>query len=599
MLSALRSDNSPFSEQQIRRLQDSIGDLNPEQSQWLSGYLAGRVQDASQVALPAQQSASLLTILYGSETGNGEALAEALAASATQQGIKAELVSLDNFRPAGLRKLKHVVFVMSTHGEGDPPEEALDLFEYLDSERAAKLPELKYRVLALGDRSYQHFCQAGRKLDDRLQELGASPFGQRVECDVDYTASAEVWNNEVISYAHEHLSAENPISAVTRLSVVPDQPRWSRQQPFSAHVERIQRITASQSNKEVYHLELSLEGSGLQYQPGDALAVWAPNDPVLVGQILERLAIKPTELVLLDDQEMTISHALAENLEITRLTSATILSYAAAGSQSQLQTLFSKLKPALQRQFIEQRQLIDLVEEYPSRLEAHALADLLRPLTPRSYSIASSQQLVDEEVHLTVANLSSNAIGTPRNGVASYFLNHRLDPGDKLRVFLEPNRRFRLPENRQTPIIMIAAGTGIAPYRAFMQELESTTAGSGNAPDSWLIFGNPHLRSDFLYQKEWLNWRQTGLLNRIDTAWSRDQADKHYVQNVLQEQAERINDWLQRGANIYLCGSLQMGQAVLQTLQSTLAEQRGLDTETAASLIADLRREHRLQKDLY
>jgi len=599
MLSALRSDNSPFSEQQIRRLQDSIGDLNPEQSQWLSGYLAGRVQDASQVALPAQQSASLLTILYGSETGNGEALAEALAASATQQGINAELVSLDTFRPAGLRKLKHVVFVMSTHGEGDPPEEALDLFEYLDSDRAAKMPQLKYRVLALGDRSYQHFCQAGRKLDDRLQELGASPFGQRVECDVDYTASAEVWNNEVISYAREHLSAENPISAVTRLSVVPDQPRWSRQQPFSAHVERIQRITASQSNKEVYHLELSLEGSGLQYQPGDALAVWAPNDPELVEQILERLAIRPNELVLLDDQEMTISHALAENLEITRLTSATILSYAAAGSQSQLQTLFSKLKPALQRQFIEQRQLIDLVEEYPSRLEAHALAELLRPLTPRSYSIASSQQLVDEEVHLTVASLSSNAIGTPRNGVASHFLNHRLDPGDKLRVFLEPNRRFRLPENRQTPIIMIAAGTGIAPFRAFMQELESTAAGSGNAPDSWLIFGNPHLRSDFLYQKEWLNWRQTGLLTRIDTAWSRDQADKHYVQNVLQEQAERINDWLQRGANIYLCGSLQMGQAVLQTLQSTLAEQRGLDTETAASLIADLRREHRLQKDLY
>ncbi len=599
MLSALRSDNSPFSEQQIRRLQDSIGDLNPEQSQWLSGYLAGRVQDASQVALPAQQSASLLTILYGSETGNGEALAEALAASATQQGINAELVSLDTFRPAGLRKLKHVVFVMSTHGEGDPPEEALDLFEYLDSDRAAKMPDLKYRVLALGDRSYQHFCQAGRKLDDRLQELGASPFGQRVECDVDYTASAEVWNNEVISYAREHLSAENPISAVTRLSVVPDQPRWSRQQPFSAHVERIQRITASQSNKEVYHLELSLEGSGLQYQPGDALAVWAPNDPELVEQILERLAIRPNELVLLDDQEMTISHALAENLEITRLTSATILSYAAAGSQSQLQTLFSKLKPALQRQFIEQRQLIDLVEEYPSRLEAHALAELLRPLTPRSYSIASSQQLVDEEVHLTVASLSSNAIGTPRNGVASHFLNHRLDPGDKLRVFLEPNRRFRLPENRQTPIIMIAAGTGIAPFRAFMQELESTAAGSGNAPDSWLIFGNPHLRSDFLYQKEWLNWRQIGLLTRIDTAWSRDQADKHYVQNVLQEQAERINDWLQRGANIYLCGSLQMGQAVLQALQTTLAEQRGLDTETAASLIADLRREHRLQKDLY
>lgn len=602
MLSALRTDNSPFNEQQLKQLKISIGVLSSAQSQWLSGYLAGQVMNSAQTGQLSQslpQNGALLSILYGSETGNGEAIANLLAASAKQQGIDVELVSLDNFRPASLRKLRNVAFVMSTHGEGEPPDEAIELFEYLASERAAKLPEMSYRVLALGDSSYQYFCAAGRKLDELLQQLGARPFGQRVECDVDYTASADAWNEEVLGYVQEHLAKDIQAPALTHLSVVPDKPRWSRQQPFPARLERIQKITALQSGKDVYHLELSLEGSGLQYQPGDALGVWAPNDSELVGQILEQLEIKSSAPVQLNNQEMTINEALTEHREITRLTSETVHSYAIAGGQSKLETLFSGLEPDLQRKFIEQRQLADLADEYPARLEAQALVDLLRPLGPRSYSIASSQQLVDEEVHLTVASLHSDAIGTPRHGVASQFLNHRLGTGDQVRVFLEPNRRFRLPENRQTPIIMIAAGTGIAPYRAFMQELESTATGANTSPDSWLIFGNPHLRSDFLYQKEWLHWRETGLLNRIDSAWSRDQLDKHYVQNVVQEQAVRIDEWLQRGAHIYLCGSLQMGQAVLQTLQAALAEQRGLGTQAAADAIAVLRRERRIHKDLY
>ena len=602
MLSALRTDNSPFNLQQLKQLKTSIGGLSAAQSQWLSGYLTGHLMDSAQTRQLSQslpQRETLLSILYGSETGNGGAVANLLAAKAKQQGINAELVSLDNFRTAGLRKLRNVAFVMSTHGEGDPPDEALELFEYLTSERAAKLPEMNYRVLALGDRSYQYFCAAGRKLDRLLQQLGARPFGQRVECDVDYAASADAWNEEVLGYFREHIAKDNQTPALTHLSVVPDNPRWSRQQPFTAQLERIQKITALQSDKDVYHLELSLAGSGLQYQPGDALGVWAPNDPELVGHILERLEINSNQSVQLNSQQLTITEALTEHREITRLTSETIHSYASAGGQNKLESLFAGLEPGLQHEFIEQRQLADLVDEYPTRLAAQALVEILRPLGARSYSIASSQQLVDEEVHLTVASLNSDAIGIPRHGVASRFLNHRLGAGNPVRVFLEPNRRFRLPENRQTPIIMISAGTGIAPYRAFMQELESTAANGDVSPDSWLIFGNPHLRSDFLYQKEWLHWRATGLLNRIDTAWSRDQAEKHYVQNVLQEQAESIDEWLQRGAHIYLCGSLQMGQAVLQTLHTTLAEQRGLGMEAAADAIATLRRERRIQKDLY
>lgn len=588
-------------------LKSSINSLDPAKTQWLSGYLAGRLAEAEQTTPAAQtnsQSEALLTILYGSETGNGEIIAATLAASAQAEGFNVKLQSLDNFRPANLRKLKHVAFVMSTHGEGDPPEEAVDLFAYLERERAPKLSDLNFRVLALGDRSYELFCEAGRKLEQRLQELGARPFGERVECDVDYHASANSWSAEIITYARdiiapEKLAEESSTTAATHLSVVPSQLRWSRQQPFVAEVRRVRPITDPASSKDIFHLELSLEGSALRYLPGDALGVWAPNDPVLVSQILDRLEIKPSERVVLNDQEVSISQAMTEHLEITRLTTDTVRAFAAAGGQKELEARFSGFEADRQREFIEQRQLADLADEYPARIEAQALVDLLRPLSPRSYSIASSQQLVDEEVHLTVATLHSDALGTPRQGVASSFLNQRLDAGDQVRVFIEPNRRFRLPDDPATPIIMIAAGTGIAPYRAFMQEIESQNNKHGASRDSWLIYGNPHLRTDFLYQKEWLRWRETGLLNHIDTAWSRDGAEKHYVQDVVREQVARLGRWLQRGAHIYLCGSLQMGQAVQQALQDSLAAERGLDAEAAAAFVAGLRRERRLQKDLY
>jgi sulfite reductase (NADPH) flavoprotein alpha-component len=597
----LQIENSPFNEQEIKKLQSSIGDLNPVQWQWLSGYIAGRLAESIQATASPQSVASAsLTIIYATETGNSKSIATGLAASVQQQGISTELHSMDGFRPAALRKLKNVAFVISTHGEGDPPDEALELFEYLESERAPRLPELNYRILALGDRSYSLFCEAGRKLDKRLQSLGARAFGQRLECDVDFSSNAGIYTDEVIRYAREHLASEdqqtkNEASTASYLSLVPSQSRWNKALPFKAEVTQVQKITGLESAKDVYHLELSLEQSGLQYRPGDALGVWASNDADVVARLLDSLQIKASDMVSIDDQEMNISEALITHLEITRLSSDTVLAIAVAGGQDELGALFSGLEADQQRRFLEQRQLADLAEEYPSVIAPQVLVDLLRPLKPRSYSIASSQQMVDEEVHLTVATLESDAIGVPRQGVASGHLNHRLGLGGQVKVFLEPNDRFRLPDNPDAPIIMIAAGTGIAPYRSFMQELESRKL----SPDSWLIFGNPHLRTDFLYQKEWLRWRDSGLLNRIDTAWSRDQTEKHYVQDVVQEQAARFDRWLQRGAHIYLCGSLQMGKSVQEVLQNTLQQSPGIKSDTATSTLADLRRQRRLHKDLY
>lgn len=603
MLRTLRVENSPFNEQQLKLLKSSIDSLNPFQSQWLSGYMAGRLADsmpATNTAESLPESATSLTIIYATETGNSKSIANGLAASLEQQGLKATLHSMGNFRPAALRKLKNVAFVISTHGEGDPPDEALELFEYLESARAPRLPELNYRILALGDRSYRLFCEAGRRLDKRLQALGAKPFGQRLECDVDFNADADIYNHEVIQFVRDNLATEDLVtvpdsSGPSHLSLVPSELRWSREQPLSADVGLIQKITGPGSDKDVFHLELSLQDSELQYQPGDALGVWAPNDPDVVGEILVTLQIDSSETVHIKDRDMRIKEALTHHLEITRLTTDTVLAFASAGGRGDLKALFSGLEPGRQRIFVEQRQLADLAAEYPAAIAPQALVELLRPLGPRSYSIASSQNLVGEEIHLTVATLHSNAVSVPRLGVASGYLNRRLEPGSQVKVFLEPHDRFRLPLDRETPIIMIAAGTGIAPYRAFMQDLESR----GANPDSWLIFGNPHLRTDFLYQREWLGWRNSGLLNRIDTAWSRDQAEKHYVQDVVREQATDINRWLQRGAHIYLCGSLGMGQAVQDALQNALVQQRGIDADAATAVLADLRREQRLQKDLY
>jgi len=601
MLSTLRIENSPFSEQQLKKLQSSIGDLNPAQSQWLSGYLAGRLADPLPASgAPQTLSEASLTIIYATETGNAEGIANRLAAGLEHQGTRSELHAMGDFRPTALRKLKNVVFIISTHGEGDPPDEALDLFEYLDSERAPALPELNYRVLALGDRSYTKFCEAGRQLDEKLQNLGARSFGERIECDVDYESDANEYTDEVLQYAKENLdTGDQAVGTSTpgpsHLSLVPTESRWTRAQPFSAEVGQVQKITGTNSDKDIYHLEILLDDPDMLYEVGDSLGVWASNDPQLVDSILIALQIGPSEIVNFNDEDMTVSHAVTVHLEITRLGMDTVLAYAQASHQGQLEAHFSGLDANEQKAFIEQRQLADLVEEYPAQIPGQTLVEILRPLAPRSYSIASSQKAVAEEAHLTVATLNSNATGTMRQGVASSFLNQRLKPGEFVRVFLEPNRRFRLPEDPQAPIIMIAAGTGIAPFRAFMQELEESRADR----DSWLIFGNPHLRTDFLYQREWLHWRDTGLLNRIDTAWSRDQAEKRYVQDVVKEQAVLIDQWLQSGAHIYLCGSLQMGQAVLDALQEALSVQRQIEPEEAATLLTQLRRDKRIKKDLY
>ena len=570
---------------------------------------------ALQIPQTSAATAAELHVLYGSQTGNGESLAELLAENAREKGIRVTLKSLSDLRPAALKKIQYAAIVMSTHGDGDPPDDAIDVFEWLEAGNSKDLAAMQYRILALGDRSYAEFCGAAHQLDSMLKSRGASEFAPMVECDVDYSADASRWSSELLEWANEHLEAglesgaandateagQTQIAASASgpaLKLVPSTIGWTRARPFPAIVERVQKITGLESDKDVYHLELSLEGSGIAYEPGDSIGVWAGNDPEGVSKVLRALRIEPSEVIDDEGRVRTIRESLTRYREITRLNPSVVDAWSEHDERSgrgRLARTWKRMGTDQRKAFFEARQLIDLVEAYPVNLTAQELADLLPPLGSRSYSIASSAAMVDEEVHLTVATLRSNAIGTERNGVASQYLNHLVQAGDEIRVFLEPNRRFRLPQDEKTPLIMISAGTGIAPFRAFLQELEET----GRNPDSWLIFGNPHRRTDFLYQREWLKWRSKGLLNRIDVAFSRDQAAKHYVQHVVAEHGGELNRWIERGACVYICGALAMGHAVEAAMVNAIAEARGIGPGAAAEVVKNLRRERRLLKDLY
>jgi sulfite reductase (NADPH) flavoprotein alpha-component len=628
MFSALKADNSPLSQAQIESLQQNLAGLDEFQAAWLSGFIAGRlagpavsfslVRSVGFGALPVAKISAAnplaatvtdkrLQVYFASQTGNGENIARALAAEAEQAGLPVEVRSLAELRPAALKKLQHAAFVISTHGEGDPPDDALDLFECLKGPRAVRLPQLKFRVLALGDRSYSKFCEAGRELESLLVAQGATRFAERIECDVDFQQLADAWSADVLRYTQDVLAStstelrSSPAipAALGHLSIVPQANRWTRANPFAATVERVQKITGLESEKHVYHLELSLEGSGLEYAPGDALGVWAPNDHGLVNEVLDALGIAADAEVMLDSHRHIVHEVLTRKRELTRLSIDTVQGYAELARSSELRNRFDQMDDEQRRQFIEQRQFADLLLEYPvaegSRISADDLVHLLRPLASRSYSIASSQASVDEQVHLTVATFYSIGSGKERRGVASQFMNHHLAPGDEIHVFPEPNRRFRLPEDRATPLVLIGAGTGVAPYRAFLQQLNS----EGSAPSTWLIFGNPHLRTDFLYQREWLEYRQRGLLTHIDCAFSRDQQEKRYVQHVLKEHGARLDQWLNQGARIYICGGLDMGREVELALRDVLCQQRNLSAGIAAEFVSELRRQGRLLKDLY
>ncbi|MEH8017160.1 assimilatory sulfite reductase (NADPH) flavoprotein subunit [Rheinheimera muenzenbergensis] len=608
LLSSLVAQASPLSEQQVNQLQGLVSQLNPIQQAWVSGYLAASAQLAGQVAgqaapAVAQASASL-TILFGSQTGNARHVAEALAKQAQGKGLVAKVVDMADYKTTQLKNEQYLVIVTSTYGEGEPPENAIGLHNFLFSKKAPKLAGLKYAVLGLGDTSYEFFCKTAQDFDQRLAELGATSVLARIDLDVDYQAQADSWSNELVAKLEPELGASAAPSAQVIAWPRVDSPgadiasasgsQYSKQQPFAAELYTNQKITGRDSTKDVRHIEISLAGSGLTYQPGDALGVYFLNDPALVRELLLLTVIARDTPVSLGNDSLTVEQALTEQLELTQSYPAFVEKYAAATNNAELAALAAD-KAAL-RAYLNERQIIDIVRDYPGLLSAQQLVDALRKQQPRLYSIASAQAEVEDEVHLTVGVVRYDAYGQPHLGGASGFLAERLNEGDNVKVFIEQNNNFRLPASDETPVIMIGPGTGIAPFRAFLQQRDANGASGKN----WLFFGNPHFTQDFLYQLELQSYLKRGLLTKLDVAFSRDQAAKVYVQDKLRQHGSEVWQWLEQGAHLYICGDAnRMAKDVQQALLDIVQQYGAKSAEQAQAYLDELRVAKRYQKDVY
>ncbi len=580
----------PLDGLQLTRLRQAVEGLDSEQLAWASGYLAG-LGALQPVPDQAANEAPTLTVLYATQGGNARSLAEALAERASARGLSPRLVAADRYRPRDLARERQLAVVISTQGEGEPPESALELFKFLKGGKRPKLDGLEYAVFGLGDSSYEHFNQAGRDLDALLRAAGARPLLARIDADVDYPSHAEAWRERLLDEVEKRHPA--PPTRVIPLSRTPSVPRHDRDHPYRAELLERRRITTDDALSEVHHLVLGIDPAVLRYRPGDALGLRFRNDPALVGEVLERTGLPGDACVTLNGTQTTLVQALEERLELTRLHPAVAKAWAALAGDAGLRALCAEGEPL--RRLVSERQFPDLLQDYPAEVEAQRLVELLHPQQTRLYSIASSQAACGDELHLTVSALRYRVGERERRGGASGYLGRRLGEGDPIEIHVAENPGFRLPESDATPIVMIGAGTGIAPYRAFLQEREARGAPGAN----WLVFGNRHFHRDFLYQNDWLDYRRRGLLTRISLAFSRDEGDRAYVQARLYEEGAELYRWLQEGAHLYVCGGIAMEQAVRQSLLAVAQVQGGLDEAGAETFIETLREQGRYQRDVY
>ncbi len=596
------NNSSALDANQLASLQQSVADYSSLQLAWASGYLAAKSEQGhnAQIAPAAPVvAAQTLTILYASQTGNAKGVAAQLEKSAKANGINVVLKNIADYKAKALKNESHLLIVASTNGEGEPPDDAIEFHEFLLGKKAPKLPNLSYSVLALGDSSYEFFCQTGKEFDERLQVLGAKQVAPRVDCDVDYDSDAESWTLSIVESLKDELTqASAGTTNVVDLPTAGAASQYSKQNPLTAEFSLSQKITGRDSAKDVRHIEIDLGESGLTYQVGDALGVWFENDANLVAELVAALSLTGEEKVKLkvdgSAQVLTLTDALTTQLEITQTAPSFVEFWAKISGDKALTAIAADKNTA--REYAGEHQIIDVVNAAKTEIDAQFFIEALRKITPRLYSIASAQAEVEEEVHLTVGVVSYDANGDTRTGGASGFLAERLEEGQKVRVFVEHNDNFRLPQSDDTPVIMIGPGTGVAPFRAFMQEREAREA-SG---DNWMFFGDQTFTQDFLYQVEWQNYLKSGLLTRMDVAFSRDQAEKVYVQDRLKEQASEVFAWLERGAHLYICGDAnRMAKDVHQTLNEIIQEHGKLSAEQAEDYLKSLRSSKRYQKDVY
>ncbi|MBL7787119.1 MAG: assimilatory sulfite reductase (NADPH) flavoprotein subunit [Chitinophagales bacterium] len=594
-----------LTENQQQVLQQVLLHFPNEQLYWLSGYLSAKISSTNPVATPqigmaivpnaANDSEKVLTILFGTQSGNSKKVATQAAAYMTQKGWQVTVKNMKDYVLKSLVTEKNLWIVVSTHGEGVPPIAAEDWYDFIHSKKAPKLPQLRFAVVALGDSSYVNFGKVGKDIDQRLEQLGGTRLLPCVVCDVDYESSAEQWWQQ----AAEKLPSvgDSPTSTTFVVSAAainaPAATVYSRKNPFLATLTEKIQLNGRGSAKQTYHIELSLDGSNMRYEVGDSLGI-LPNNPLpTVEALLSCMSFDPQEIVQHQDESLSLMAALTHYLEITTLHPKLVEKY---NQLAQSNTLANYLQqPNELKNFCYGRDVIDLLRDFPVSLTAQALVTLLTPLTPRLYSIASSLTAYPDEVHLTVGAVQYENQARKRYGCCSTYLQYA-ETEQKIPVYVDSNEVFRLPNDPQSPIIMVGAGTGIAPFRAFVQE----RAEQENAGKSWLFFGNPHFATDFLYQTEWLKYLKNKQLTQMNVAFSRDTAQKMYVQHQLQKNARQLYEWLEAGAYFYVCGDMnKMAKDVHHALIDIVQQEQKCSHEAASNYVKQLRKQQRYLEDVY
>ncbi|UJF36074.1 assimilatory sulfite reductase (NADPH) flavoprotein subunit [Paenibacillus hexagrammi] len=600
--------NSPFNQDQVELLNRLLPTLTDTQRIWLSGYLTATQGSASAAApgtapLAAPAAAPAIskevTVLFGSQSGKAQGLAKKVSKKLEDNGFQVALSSMSDFKPNGLKKVQNLLVVVSTHGEGEPPDNAISFHEFLNSKRAPKLEDTRFSVLALGDTSYELFCQTGKDFDIRLEELGGKRIVPRMDCDVDFDDAAAEWMNQVLASLSAASSAAAPAGGATAAAPSGEESEFSRTNPFQAEVLENLNLNGRGSDRETRHVEISLEGSNLQYEPGDCLGIYPENHPRLVEEIIEAMGWNAEESVTINKngEKSSLRDALLRNFEITLLTKPLMEQVAKLSSNERLQELVGPGREQDLKSYIHGRDLLDLVQDFSLKgIPAGDFVAVLRKLPARLYSIASSNKAFPDEVHVTVRAVRYENLGRERYGVCSVQLAERIKAGDTLPVYIQNNPNFKLPENPDTPIIMIGPGTGVAPFRAFLGEREEL----GAEGKTWLFYGDQHFSTDFLYQIEWQKWLKDGVLTRMDVAFSRDTDQKVYVQHRMLEKSAELYKWLQEGASVYVCGDeKKMAHDVHHTLAKIIEQEGGFSPEEAAEYLSRMQHQKRYQRDVY
>ncbi|MGJ0480508.1 sulfite reductase subunit alpha [Pantoea agglomerans] len=574
--------------------------FNGDQKYWLAGFLAGLhsrllvLEDKQQPAAGTGAAATTqLHILYGSQTGNAEALAQTAAKSARAKGLVPVVQALGDVDLDVFATMRHVLIVTSTYGEGEMPDNAQLFWDAISASTAPRLEQMHFAVLAIGDTGYDGFCQAGKFIDMRLEQLGAKRVVDRIDCDIDYEEPSSEWlNSSMPQFAASAGSSGTVLESAPEAPVIPGS---NKSNPYAAALITNKRLSGEQSAKDIRHFEFDLSDSGLKYEAGDALGVIPVNEPSLVSLLLTQLNADYQTPVPGFDR--SLGDLLTYQFEISE-PSRKLIEWVGQNTTNQ------ELRHVLQHDdkdalgvWLWGKDTLDLLQlELTRTLAVPEFVALLRPLQHRAYSISSSSKAHPNQVHLTVASVRYHSGGRNRGGVCSTYLAERVRRGEKPAIFISPNKSFRVPANNSAPLIMVGPGTGIAPFRAFLQERQATGAQGKN----WLFFGDQHQEHDFIYQDELLAWRDSGLLTRLDLAFSRDQEKKIYVQSRMLEQGAELYAWLQEGAYFYVCGDAsRMAKDVDNALYEVVRQFGGLSTERAADYVDQLKKEKRYLRDVY